>query len=47
MKKRDWAFVTLCLAGVIFCGIGGVKPRIDYRAHRGALDFSSLVRIGS
>lgn len=44
MKKRDWTFVTLCLAGAILAAVGSIKVAMGYRAHRAASDFSSSHR---
>jgi hypothetical protein len=30
MKKRDWAFMALCLTGAILAGVGSVKFAMDY-----------------
>jgi hypothetical protein len=30
MKKRDWAFVALCLTGAILTGVGSIKVVMDY-----------------
>lgn len=44
MQKRDWTFVTLCLAGAILAAVGSIKVAMGYRAHRAASDFSSSHR---
>jgi hypothetical protein len=44
MKKWDWGVLALCLAGAVLCGIASVRFAMDYRADRGATDFSSSHR---
>jgi hypothetical protein len=45
MKKRDWAFVAVCLAAAIGFGTLSVKLGVEhYRATHGATEFSSSQR---
>ena len=45
MKKRDLAFVALCLAGAVLCGTWSVKLGVDfYRSHQAPTDLSSSHR---
>ena len=47
MKKRDLAFVALCLAGAVLCGTWSVKLGVDfYRSHQAPTDLSSSHRQG-
>jgi len=47
MKKRDWAFVAVCVAGALLFGGWSVRMGIAYqRSQQGVTDISSSHRRG-
>ena len=44
MRKRDWAFVAICVAGALFFGVWSVRMGIAFHRAQGVTDLSSSRR---